>query len=156
MKATHVLVSIAFILALSACAHANPTPTPGVIVGGGMLITGVTCPDQRPAYWGKSKFSLQQGTPDQTLDTQSGALVFDITVDSMLGPQAAQVSVWNQTIRRDSAFAQSPIKLAVPPGYYLFRVRRIGAQPIQGSIEVRSTYVDTVKVVLAREVICPT
>ena len=154
MQATRFVISLAFIFALSACAHANATPTRRVIASGGVLVTAGNCPTQRPAYWAKSKFSVERGRSDPTLDAQSGALVFEVTVDSMLGPQAAQVSLWNQTIRRDSAFAQSPIKLAVPVGRYSFRARKIGAQTMQDSVDVRSRYVDTVKVVLGREVVC--
>jgi hypothetical protein len=66
------------------------------------------------------------------------------------------VSLRNETARRDSAFADSPIKLTAPAGRFSFRVRRIGAQTLQDSVDVRSGYVDSVKVLLGREVVCLT
>ena len=153
MHATRVVVSVAFILASNACAHTNPAPARRVIPSGGIIVTG-SCPSERPEYYAKSQFSVQRGGSDATLSAESGALVFEITVATILGPQAAQVSLWNQTTRRDSAFAPSPIKLVVPAGLYSFRVRKIGTQQMQDSVNVRGTYVDTVKVVLGREVVC--
>jgi hypothetical protein len=127
----------------------------GVIVhGGGVIVSGGGCPTQRPTSWAKSQFRVASGQSDPSLGVQSGTLVFEVQIDSMPGPQAAQVSLWSQATRRDTTFADSPIKLTLPIGRYAFRVRRIGAQTLQDSVDVRRGYVDSVKVVLGREVVC--
>jgi hypothetical protein len=155
MLARRVATHLGILVILSGCAHASSAPRRGVIVhGGGAIVTAQTCPALRPPSWPGSQFRVATGAFDPTLDAQSGALVFEVGVDSIPGPQAAQVSVWSQTFRRDSAFAQSPIKLTAPSGRYAFRARKIGAQTMQDSVDVRSRYVDTVKVVLGREVVC--
>jgi hypothetical protein len=51
-------------------------------------------------------------------------------------------------------YGDSVIKASVPAGRYSFRARRIGAQTLQDSVDVRSGYVDTVKILLGREVMC--
>jgi hypothetical protein len=51
-------------------------------------------------------------------------------------------------------YGDSVIKASVPAGRYAFRARRIGAQTLQDSVDVRSGYVDTVKILLGREVMC--
>ena len=69
----------------------------------------------------------------------------------MPGLESAQVSLRNQTIRRDIAYGDSVIRVTVPAGRYLLRARRIGAQTLQDSIDVRSGFDDTVRVTLGRE-----
>jgi hypothetical protein len=44
--------------------------------------------------------------------------------------------------------------VTVPAGRYSFRARRIAAQTLQDSINVRRGFVDTVKVTLGREIVC--
>jgi hypothetical protein len=155
MPGRHIATNLGIVVILSGCARANSTPTRSVIVhSGSAIVIAETCPAQRPPSWPKSQFRVVTGDFDPTLEGQSGALVFDLRADSIPDPQAAQVSLWSQTFRRDSAFAQSPIKIVAPVGRYVFRVRKIAAQAMQDSIDVRGRYVDTVKVVLGREVVC--
>ncbi len=155
MLTKRLVSGLGVVAALSACAQANSAPTRGVIVhGGGVIVNSGTCPTQRPTSWPKSQFRVMSGHYDPQLVTESGALVFEVQIDSIPVPQGAQVSLWNQTTRQDSAFTNSPIRVTVPPGRYSFRVRRIGAQTLQDSVDVRNGYVDTVEVMLGREVVC--
>jgi hypothetical protein len=155
MPGRNIATNFAILITLSGCARANSAPTrSGIIYGVGGILIAETCPAQRPPSWRKSQFRVVTGDFDPTLKAQSGALVFNVRVDSIPDPQAAQVSLWSQTFRRDSAFAQSPIKIVAPVGRYAFRVRKIATQAMQDSVDVRSRYVDTVKIVLGREVVC--
>ena len=147
MLAKHLLTCLVAATTVNACARPVSAPTRGVVINSG-------CPTQRPTSWANSQFRITFGQIDSTLDAQSGALVFEVQIDSIPGPQGAQVSVRTQTIRRDTAFAGSPIRMTVPAGRYSFRVQRIGAQTLQDSVDVRSGNVDTVKVILGREVVC--
>ena len=88
-----------------------------------------------------------------TLEAQTGTLIFEVGVDSMPS-QGAQISVRNQTVRRDMAYSDSLIKVNVPTGRYYFRARRIGAQTLEDSIDVRSGFADTVRILLGREMFC--
>jgi len=72
----------------------------------------------------------------------------------MPGVEGAQISLRNRTIRRDITYSDSVIRVTVQAGRYSFRARRIAAQTLQDSIDVRSGFVDTVKVTLGREVVC--
>ena len=153
MQTKRIAVSVVALSVLS-CAHANPSTRRVDAAGRGVIVTGGTCPSQRPPSWPKSQFRLRSGAYEGSLDSQTGALVFNVAVDSIPGPQAAQVSLWNATFRRDSSFARSPIKMRAPVGRYSFRVRKLGAQTLQDSVDVRSKYVDTLSVVLGREVVC--
>jgi len=142
-----ILASLAVTATASACARRAPMQTRAVIVNNG-------CPSQRPASWPNSQFRVSLGGWDSTLDAQMGALIFDVRIDSIPGAQSAQVSLRNQTIRRDAAYGDSLIRITAPAGRYLFRARRIAAQTLQDSIDVRGSYVDTVKVTLGREIVC--
>ena len=141
------LVSVVVTATVAACTRPAPMQTRAVIVNSG-------CPSPRPASWPKSEFRVSLAGVDSTLDAQTGALLFEVRTDSIPGAQSAQVSLWNQTIRRDAPFGDSPIRITAPAGRYVFRARRIAAQTLQDSIDVRSGHVDTVKVTLGREVLC--
>jgi hypothetical protein len=137
---------------VSACARPAPMHTRAVMID-------IGCPSQRPASWPNSQFRVSLGGGDSTLDAQTGALIFEVRIDSVPGeyqlkPQSAQVSLWNQTIRRDAAYGDSLIRIAAPAGRYSFRARSIAAQTLQDSIDVRGGYVDTVKVTLGRDIVC--
>ena len=142
-----ILASLVVTAIMNACARPTPIQTRAVIVKSG-------CPSQRPASWPNSQFRVSLGGGDSTLDGQTGALIFEVRIDSMPDGQSAQVSLRNQTIRRDAAYGDSLIRIAAPAGRYLFRARRIAAQTLQDSIDVRGGYVDTVKVTLGREIVC--
>ena len=145
---TRVILTLLVVTATaSACARRAPMQTRAVIVNSG-------CPSQRPISWPSSQFRVSLGGRDSALDAQTGALIFEVRIDSMPGAQSAQVSLRNQTIRRDAAYGDSLIRITAPVGRYLFRARRIAAQTLQDSIDVRANYVDTVKVTLGREIVC--
>ena len=145
---TRPLGRLLFVAVVSACAQPNTAQTRGVIInGGGMVVTSVGCPSQRPP----SQFRVLFGSPDTTLEAPTGTLILEVRVDSMPGLQSGQLSLRNQTIRRDIAYGDSVIRVTVPAGRYFFRARRIGAQTLQDSIDVRSGFDDTVRVTLGRE-----
>jgi hypothetical protein len=139
--------SLVVAAAINSCARPNPTPTSAVIIRGG-------CPSQRPTSWPNSRFQVSFGGSNTTLDAETGTLIFDVRVESMPGLQGAQISLRNRTIQRDFAHGDSAIRVTVPAGRYSFRARRIAAQTLQDSINVRSGFVDTVKVTLGREIMC--
>jgi hypothetical protein len=142
-----LLVSLVVAAAINSCARSNPRPTGAVINFGG-------CPSQRPTSWPNSRFQVSSGDSNTTLDAETGTLIFEVRVDSMPGLQGAQVSLRNRTIQRDIAYSDSTIRVTAPAGRYSLRARRIAAQTLQDSINVRSGFVDTVKVTLGREVVC--
>jgi hypothetical protein len=92
------------------------------------------------------------GSPDTTLDPQTGALIFDVQVDSM--SRGSQILIRDQTLRRDLPFTDSVARVNIPTGRYYFRARRIGAQTLDDSVDVRSGFVDTVRILLGREKLC--
>jgi hypothetical protein len=152
---TRALVTLLFVAVVGACARPNPAQTREVTInGGGAVITAEGCPSQRPTSWPHSQFQVFSGSPDTTLEAQTGTLIFEVRVDSMPGPQSAQVSMRNQTVRRDMPYGDSVIRVRVPAGRYYFRARRIGAQTLQDSIDVRSGFADTVRILLGREMLC--
>jgi hypothetical protein len=153
---TRALAALVFVTAIAACVRHNPEQRRGVVVyGGGPIVTAVSCPLQRPASWAHSNFRVFLGSPDATVDAQTGTLIFEVRVDSTRS-QGAQVSVRNQTVRRDPAYSDSAIRVNVPTGRYYFRARRIGAQTLEDSIDVRSGFADTVRILLGREMFCST
>lgn len=152
---TRALGTLLFVAVVSACARPNPVQTRRVTInGGGGVLTAVGCPSQRPTSWPHSQFRVFFGSPDTTLEAQTGTLIFEVRVDSMPGLQNAQVSLRNKAIRRDMAYGDSVIRANVPAGRYYFRARRIGAQTLQDSIDVRSGFADTVRILLGREMFC--
>ena len=152
---TRALVTLLFVAVVGACARPNPVRTRGVTVnGGGAVITAEGCPSQRPTSWPRSQFRVFRGSPDTTFEAQSGTLIFEIRLDSMPRPQSAQVSVRNQTVRRDMPYGDSVVRVSVPAGRYYFHARRIGAQTLQDSIDVRGGFADTVRILLGREMLC--
>jgi hypothetical protein len=152
---TRALGELLFLAVVSACARPNPVQSGGVTInGGGAVITAEGCPSQRPTSWPRSQFRVFLGSLDTTLDAQTGTLIFEIRVDSMPRPQSAQVSVRNQTVRREMPYGDSVIRVSVPAGRYYFHARRIGVQTLQDSIDVRSGFADTVRILLGREMLC--
>ena len=147
MTTKAILTSLVVTVLASECARSAPIQTGPKVVNSG-------CPSERPASWPKSQFRVAFGSADSTLDAQMGALIFQVRLDSIPGPQSAEVSLSNQAIRRDAPFGDSAIRITAPAGRYFFRARRIAAQTLQDSIDVRSRFVDTVKVALGREVLC--
>jgi hypothetical protein len=131
----------------TACARPAPAPKRGVIIND-------DCP-QRPASWPNSKMRTSSGRKDSTLEPNTGALFINVRGDS-LNPMVgnAQIRLQNAEIRRDTAVRDSALRITVPAGRYYFRARRIGSQMLQDSINVRSGYVDTVRAILGREVVC--
>jgi len=97
---------------------------------------------------------LALGGPDTTLDTHTGALIVDVSVESMPGVHDAQVSLLRGGKEIDANHLDSAIKVRVPAGRYLFRARRLGAQILRDSVSVRAGFADTVNVVLGRDVAC--
>jgi hypothetical protein len=152
---TRALGELLFLAVVSACARPNSVQSGGVTInGGGAVITAEGCPSQRPTSWPHSQFRVFLGSRDSTLEAQIGTLIFEIRVDSMPRPQSAQVSVRSQTARRDMPYGDSVIRVSVSAGRYYFHARRIGAQTLQDSIDVRSGFADTVRILLGREILC--
>jgi hypothetical protein len=143
------------VAAVIACAPPNRTQKRGVVVGTGReVITSFGCPSQRPSSWPHSQFRVYLGQSDTALNAETGALIIEVRVDSIPGPSSAQVSLRNQTTRRDVTYGDSVIRVNVPAGRYFLRARRIGAETLQDSIDVRSGFADTVRVSLGREMMC--
>jgi hypothetical protein len=94
------------------------------------------------------------GAADTTLETRTGALVVDVSVDSVPSVNKPQISLLAGATHHDVIYGDSTIKFIAPAGRYVFRARMIGAQTIQDSVDVRSGFADTVKVRLGREVVC--
>ncbi len=88
------------------------------------------------------------------MEAQAGALIFEVRIDSTPGRPSAQLSLRNRQIQRDMPYGDSVVKVIVPAGRYSFRARRIGAQTLQDSVDVRRGYVDTVRILLGREMMC--
>jgi hypothetical protein len=152
---TRALVILLLVVVVGACAPPHPVPTRGVTINsGGAVLTAAGCPSQRPTSWPHSQFRVFPGSPDTTLEARTGTLIFEVRLDSMPRPQSAQVSVRNQTVRRDMPYGDSVVRVSVPAGRYYFHARRIGAQTLQDSIDVRSGFADTVRILLGREMLC--
>ena len=152
---TRALLAPLLLAVVSACARPNTIERRTVSVNsGGGIVTAEGCPSQRPAFWPHSQFRVFFGSPDTTLEAQTGALVFEVRVDSMPGVPSAQISLRNQTIRRDMPYGDSVVRVNAPAGRYYFHARRIGAETVQDSIDVRTGFLDTVKIFLGREMFC--
>jgi len=63
--------------------------------------------------------------------------------------------VRNESVHRDMPYSDSVTRVTVPAGSYSFHARRMGAQSLSGSLEVRSGFVDTVSVLLGQDKLCP-
>lgn len=152
---TRAPAALVLLAGVVACVRHNPEPKREVVVyAGGPIVTAVSCPSQRPASWRHSAFRVFLGTPDQRLEPQTGTLIFEVRVDSTPESSGAQVSVRNQSVRREMQYSDSAVRVNVPTGRYYFRARRIGAQTLEDSIDVRSGFADTVRIFLGREMFC--
>jgi hypothetical protein len=142
------LALVGLALALLGCAQSRPNLSAGAIAGNG-------CSAQRPASWPESSFIHALGPIDRTLDSPNGALFLEVKTDSSNPAplNASQVLLQRAGFRRDTLVRDS-IKMTVPAGRYFFRVRGIGLRPVQDSIDIRIGYVDTLHVVLGRELLC--
>src|SRR3954464_9432936 len=90
---TRAFRALVFVAGSVACARHNPEQRgAGVVYGGGPIVSTVSCPSQRPASLLHSNFRVFLGSPDATLETQTGTLIFEVGVDSMQA-QGAQISV---------------------------------------------------------------
>ena len=149
---TRALFALVILLGVAACVRHHPEQTRGVVVyGGGMVVTSVSCPDQKPVA---SRFRVFAGAADATLDAQTGTLLFEVQVDSTT-ERGAQIYLRNQKLSRDMPYSDSVTGVTIPTGRYYFHVRRIGARSLQDSIDVRDGYIDTVRVILGRDKLCP-
>ena len=150
-RSLRTLLSVAL---TCACARPNPGTRVVTVHGGGAVVTAEACPSQRPSSWPHSQLRVLLGSRDTTLEEQTGTLIFEVRLDSMPRPWSAQISVRNQTIRRDIPYGDSVIRVSVPAGRYYFRARRVGAQTLEDSIDVRSGFADTARILLGREMLC--
>ena len=150
---TRILVVLLFLAGIAACVRPKPVQTRGVTMSdGGIVITAESCPSQRPASWPHSHFRVSPGSPDARLEARTGALIFDVQVDSM--SPGAQLLVRDRTLQREVTFSDSATRVNIPAGRYYFRARRIGAQTLEDSVDVRSGFADTVRILLGREKMC--
>ncbi len=134
--------------AIVTCAPPQARRAPVVIVGGG-------CP-AIPASWPQSTLSRSLGSSDPTLGPQTGALFVKVKGDG-LNPSAmgAHLSLQSRAIKRDTVVTDSLVTMTLlPAGRYSLGVRRIGFRQLRASVEVRSGYLDTVRVVLATDMAC--
>jgi hypothetical protein len=140
---------VLFIIAavfLSSCRPPTPPQTAAAVVT-------QNC-GPRPASWGLSEMRLALGSPDTALDNLTGALIVDISLDSVPPVNKAQISLLHGASHQDVIYGDSAMRISAPAGRYVFRARMLGAQTVQDSIDLRGGFADTVKVKLAREVVC--
>ena len=142
-KAPLLIIAAIF---LSSCRPATPPQTAAFVVT-------QNC-GPRPASWGVSEMRLALGIRDTPLDATTGALIVDVSLDSVPPVNKAQISLLHGAIHHDAIYGDSPIRISAPAGRYFFRARMLGAQTVQDSIDVHSGFADTVRVKLAREVLC--
>jgi hypothetical protein len=146
------LAAVMWLAGVAGCAQHNPEQTRGAVVyGGGLVITAASCPGQSP----HSQVRVVSGSPDAMLEAHTGTLTFEVRVDSAPESRGAQISVSNESVRRDLPYSDSVTRVSVPAGGYYFHARRMGAQTLHGSIEVRSGFADTVKILLGQDKLCP-
>jgi hypothetical protein len=149
---TKVLAALVFIAGAAACVRHSPEQRREVVVHASMpIVTAVSCPGQNPAA---SRFRVFSGSADATLDAQTGTLIFDVQIDST-PERGAQIHLRSQTLSRDMPYSDSVTRVTIPTGRYYFRARRIGARTLEDSINVRNGFVDTVRVLLGRDKLCP-
>jgi hypothetical protein len=149
-----VLPAVLIIAVIAACAPANQGKRHDVVVYGGGVVVAEFCPAKDPASSPRSQFRVFPGSTDPALEKPNGTLIFKARLDASQAPSAVQVSLRDQTIRRDLSYGDSVVRVTVPAGRYYFRARRIGAQTLQDSIDVRSGFADTVRIVLVSEMLC--
>ncbi len=140
---------IAFFLGitfLSACARPAPPQAQGQIITNSCRT--------RPASWPDSKYETALGARDATLYAGTGRIVVDVGVDSIPSIHGAQISLIRGPAELHAPYKDSVVTITAPAGRYVLRARRIGARTLEDSIEIRNGFVDTVKVVLGREVVC--
>lgn len=121
---------------------------------GSARVTGGCPPD--PASWAQSTLRRSLGSSDLTLSPQTGALFVEVKGNaSNWLPLGAQVFLRSRAIVRDTVVSDSVVKITLlPAGRYSLRIRRLGFRQLQDSIEIRSGYLDTVRVALATDLIC--
>jgi hypothetical protein len=67
----------------------------------------------------------------------------------------AQVSLRSRAMQRDTVVTDSVISVTqLPAGRYSLQVKRLGFRQLQDSIEIRSGYLDTIRVSLATDMFC--
>src|SRR5690348_9844574 len=141
-----ILVFFVGITSLFPCSrHAPPQPQAQIVRS--------SC-GPRPASWPNSKYQISLGARDTTLYAGTGRLIVDVGVDSIPSIHGAQISLIRGPAELHAAYKDSVVTITAPAGRYVLRARRIGARTLQDSIEIRNGFVDTVKVVLGREVVC--
>ncbi len=148
MDPRSVITVIGLTSAIVTCAPPQPRRSAGVMVTG-------DCP-AIPASWPQSTLSRSLGSSDPTLRPETGALFVEVKGDG-LNPLAlgAHLSLRSRGILRDTVVRDSVVNIApLPAGRYSLGIRRLGFRQLQASIEVRSGYLDTVRVVLATDMAC--
>jgi hypothetical protein len=148
MDPRSVIIVIGITSAIVTCAPPQPRRSADVIVTGG-------CP-AIPASWPQSTLSRSLGSSDPTLGPQTGALFVEVKGDG-LNPSAmgAHLSLRSRAILRDTVVTDSVVTMTLlPAGRYSLGITRPGFRQLRASIEVRSGYLDTVRVVLATDMAC--
>jgi len=152
-----VLSAVLFIALIADCAPTNQGKTRDVVVSGGIydgIVVTEFCPTNDPTSLRRSQFRIFLGSRDPALETPNGTLIFKARLDANQAPSAVQISLRNQTIRRDMPYGDSVVRVSVPAGRYHLIAKRIGAGILDDSIDVRSGFADTVRIVLASERLC--
>jgi hypothetical protein len=148
MDPRSVIVVIGITSAIVTCAPSHARRPADIKVTG-------SCPPI-PASWPQSTLRRSLGSSDLTLRPQTGALFVEVKGDG-LNPSAlgAHLALRSRAILRDTVVRDSVVNIALlPPGRYSLRIRRLGFRQLQDSIEIRSGYLDTVRVVLATDMAC--
>ena len=149
MHPRSLIVVISITLAIVACAPSRPHGPVGVTFT-------VDCPPAVPDSLPRSVLRRSLGSSDLTLSPQTGALFVEIRGDES-NPKVfgAQVSLRSRATQRDTVVTDSVVSVTrLPAGRYSLQVKRIGFRQLQDSIEIRTGYLDTVRVSLATDMIC--
>ena len=142
------IVVIGLTSALVTCAPPQARGPAVVVFAGG-------CPPI-PASWPQSTLRRSLGSRDPDLRTHTGALFVEVKGDR-LNPSApgAQLELRSRGVQRDTVVSDSVVTIAqLPGGSYSLGAKNAGFRELHAAIEVRSGYLDTVRVVLATDMAC--
>jgi hypothetical protein len=134
---------------------ASVTCAPPQARGPAVVVFSGGCPPI-PASWPQSTLRRSLGGRDPDLHPHTGALFVEVRGDR-LNPSApgAQLEFRSRGVQRDTVVTDTVVNIAqLPAGSYSLGVKRVGFRQLQAAIEVRSGYLDTVRVVLSTAMVC--
>ena len=142
------IVVIGFTSALVTCTPPQARVPAVVVFSGG-------CPPV-PASWPQSTLRRSLGSRDPDLHPNTGALFVEVKGDRF-NPSApgTQLEFRSRGVQRDTVVSKSVVTIAqLPAGSYSLSAKNAGFRELHAAIEVRSGYLDTVRVVLATGMVC--